>query len=712
MSKSKEARFILEGLDCASCAGKIETQIGKIEEISLSSIHFPTKTLLIKLENENNFDEVTNQIKQIITSIEPDVVLKDKNKKNESIISEAKLSPWEKIKFGIGIPLYIIAIVFSFSPLVEFGLFFLSFVLIGSEVLLRALRNLSEGKVFDENFLMSIATIGAFAIGQYAEGVAVMLFYQVGEYFQSLAVNHSRKSISSLMEIRPDFANLIQDETTISVDPDQILVGDFILVKPGEKVPLDGVVESGQSMLDTSAITGESVPRKVTVGDEILSGTINQSGVLTIKVTKVFGESTVSKILELVENAHHLKAPTENFITKFAKVYTPIVVFLALGLAVIPPLLNQGTFNDWIYRALVFLVVSCPCALVISIPLGFFGGIGGASKEGILMKGSQYLEALNQIHTVVFDKTGTLTKGVFQVTNVYSVPGLTKEEFIEYGALAESYSTHPIAKSIVNAYGKNIDESLIKDYEEISGEGIQATIKGRKVLLGNKNYISKETLIPSTLNENKDMGTKIYMSIDGEFSGYLVISDEIKEDSKLAIDSLRKIGVKRLIMLTGDLETVALEVASHLKLDGYYAELLPHQKVEKMEELKKNHSEKGKLVFVGDGINDAPVLALADIGIAMGGLGSDAAIEAADVVIMNDEPSKIVTAIKVARRTRTIVWQNIFFAFGVKAIVLVLGAGGLATMWEAVFADVGVTIIAVFNAMRVLKGNYSDAKVS
>lgn len=712
MSKSKEARFILEGLDCASCAGKIETQIGKIEEISLSSIHFPTKTLLIKLENENNFDEVTNQIKQIITSIEPDVVLKDKNKKNESIISEAKLSPWEKIKFGIGIPLYIIAIVFSFSPLVEFGLFFLSFVLIGSEVLLRALRNLSEGKVFDENFLMSIATIGAFAIGQYAEGVAVMLFYQVGEYFQSLAVNHSRKSISSLMEIRPDFANLIQDETTISVDPDQILVGDFILVKPGEKVPLDGVVESGQSMLDTSAITGESVPRKVTVGDEILSGTINQSGVLTIKVTKVFGESTVSKILELVENAHHLKAPTENFITKFAKVYTPIVVFLALGLAVIPPLLNQGTFNDWIYRALVFLVVSCPCALVISIPLGFFGGIGGASKEGILMKGSQYLEALNQIHTVVFDKTGTLTKGVFQVTNVYSVPGLTKEEFIEYGALAESYSTHPIAKSIVNAYGKNIDESLIKDYEEISGEGIQATIKGRKVLLGNKNYISKETLIPSTLNENKDMGTKIYMSIDGEFSGYLVISDEIKEDSKLAIDSLRKIGVKRLIMLTGDLETVALEVASHLKLDGYYAELLPHQKVEKMEELKKNHSEKGKLVFVGDGINDAPVLALADIGIAMGGLGSDAAIEAADVVIMNDEPSKIATAIKVARRTKTIVWQNIFFAFGVKAIVLVLGAGGLATMWEAVFADVGVTIIAVFNAMRVLKGNYSDPKVS
>jgi Cd2+/Zn2+-exporting ATPase len=385
------------------------------------------------------------------------------------------------------------------------------------------------------------------------------------------------------------------------------------------------------------------------------------------------------------------------------------VVFLALGLAVIPPLLNQGTFDVWIYRALVFLVVSCPCALVISIPLGFFGGIGGASKEGILMKGSQYLEALNQVHTVVFDKTGTLTKGIFQVTNIYPVQGLTKKEFIEYGALAESYSNHPIAKSILKAYGEIIDESLIKDYEEISGEGIQATIKGRKVLLGNKNYILKETFILPTLNENKDMGTKIYMSIDGEFAGYLVISDEIKVDSKLAIDSLRKIGVKRLIMLTGDLETVAKEVASNLKLDGYYAELLPHQKVEKMEELKKNHNEKGKLVFVGDGINDAPVLALADIGIAMGGLGSDAAIEAADIVIMNDEPSKIATAIKISRRTKTIVWQNIFFAFGVKAIVLVLGAGGLATMWEAVFADVGVTIIAVFNAMRVLNGNYSEA---
>lgn len=708
MSKPREAKFILDGLDCASCAGKIESQIGKLDEITLSSIHFPTKTLLIKLVDENHLDETINKIKQIIVDIEPDVVLKDKEKRDQSIVKEATLTSREKIKFGVGIPLFVIGIVFSLSPLIEFGLFFISFLLIGSEVLLRAFRNLTSGKVFDENFLMSIATIGAFAIGQYAEGVAVMLFYQVGEYFQSLAVNHSRKSISSLMEIRPDFAHLLNDETMVKVNPEQVQIGDFIVVKPGEKVPLDGVVESGESMLDTSAITGESVPRRIYPGDDILSGTINQSGAITVKVTKIFEESTVSKILELVENAQHLKAPTENFITKFARVYTPIVVFLALALAIIPPLLGQGDFSVWIYRALVFLVVSCPCALVISIPLGFFGGIGGASKEGILMKGSQYLEALNQIHTVVFDKTGTLTKGVFQVTNLYPELGLSREEFLTYAALAETYSNHPIGKSILKAHGEIIDETLISDYEEISGEGVMATIMGKKVLIGNENFISKEIESLPELNEIKDMGTKIYMSLDGHFAGYLVISDEIKEDSYKALENLRKVGVKRLIMLTGDVESVAKKVATSLKLDGYYAELLPDQKVNKMEELKRSHNEKGKLVFVGDGINDAPVLALADIGIAMGGLGSDAAIEAADVVIMNDEPSKISTAIKISRRTKTIVWQNIFFAFGVKAIVLILGAGGLATMWEAVFADVGVTIIAVFNAMRVLNGKYGE----
>lgn len=712
MSKPIEVRFILDGLDCASCAGKIESQIGKIKEVNFSSIHFPTKMLLLKLADEKHLEGVLKEIKQIIFSIEPDVVLKDKENRMDAVEEKVGLTLKDKIKFGVGIPLFLIGIGFNFSPVIEFGLFFLSFLLIGSEVLLRALRNFTKGKVFDENLLMSIATIGAFAIGQYAEGVAVMLFYQVGEYFQSLAVNHSRKSISSLMEIRPDFAHLLKDEVTFKVEPEEVEIGDFIVVKPGEKVPLDGVVESGQSMLDTSAITGESVPRKINPGDEILSGTINQSGKLTIKVTKVFGESTVSKILELVENAHHLKAPTENFITKFARIYTPIVVFLALGLAVIPPLLNQGTFEVWIYRALVFLVISCPCALVISIPLGFFGGIGGASKAGILIKGSQYLEALNQVHTVVFDKTGTLTKGVFQVSKIYPTKDLTKKEFLEYGALAESYSNHPIAKSILKAYGEIIDESLITDYEEISGQGVRSLIKGKKVLLGNKNFVLNENAIQSNLDENKDLGTKIYMSLDGEFVGYLVISDEIKEDTKEALVRLRKIGVKRLIMLTGDLETVAKEVAENLKLDGYYAELLPDHKAQKMEELKNTHKEKGKLVFVGDGINDAPVLALADIGIAMGGLGSDAAIEAADVVIMNDEPSKIATAIHIAKRTKTIVWQNIIFAFGVKAIVLILGAGGLATMWEAVFADVGVTIIAVFNATRVLNGKYIDTQIA
>ncbi len=701
MSRPLEKRFVLERLDCANCADKIENQIGKIDEVTSSSLHFPTKTLLIKIADEKNFDEVFQKIKRIIKSIEPDVVVRNKEEKILATKEEV-LPQSEKIMLIGGILLFAGGILIPMTPPLELMVFLMSFLLIGSKVLLKALKNITKGKVFDEHFLMSIATIGAFAIGQYAEGVAVMLFYQVGEYFQSLAVNHSRKSISSLMEIRPDFAHVFKGEITVKVDPEQIQIGDLILVKPGERVPLDGVVTKGQSMLDTSAITGESVPRKIIPGDEILSGTINQSGALTIEVTKVFGESTVSKILELVENANHLKAPTENFITKFARVYTPIVVFLALALAIIPPILNLGSFNLWIYRALVFLVVSCPCALVISIPLGFFGGIGGASKAGILMKGSQYLEALNHVHTVVFDKTGTLTKGVFQVTDIHPVSGITKEEFLEYAAVAEHLSTHPIGKSIRKAYGNFVDQKLILDFEEVSGQGIKAKINGKRVFIGNQSLILEETGIALESLNPKEIGTLVYMSLDKEYAGYLVISDEIKEDAKSAIEDLRKIGVKRIIMLTGDVESVARDVATKLNLDDYFAELLPHQKVEKMEELQKNHKEKGKLVFVGDGINDAPVLALADIGIAMGGLGSDAAIEAADVVIMNDEPSKISKAIQISRKTRSIVWQNIFFAFTVKALVLVLGAGGLATMWEAVFADVGVTILAVLNAMRVL----------
>ena len=519
-----------------------------------------------------------------------------------------------------------------------------------------------------------------------------------------MAVNHSRRSISALMDIRPDFANLKIGESEEKVSPEDVAVGDTIIVKPGEKVPLDGKVVSGSSMLDTSAITGESVPREVEAGDDILSGTINKNGVLTVLVTKEFGESTVSKILDLVQNASSRKAPTENFITKFARYYTPAVVFIALALAIMPPLMIPGaTYSEWIYRALVFLVVSCPCALVISIPLGFFGGIGGASKVGILMKGSNYLEALNNVDTVVFDKTGTLTKGVFKVTKIVNLTNqLSDEELLEYAAYTESYSNHPIAQSILKAYEKNIDKSVIENYDEISGYGISVKVKGKNILAGNLKLMKKEN---ASFDENlskDEVGTIIHMVIDQEYSGFIVISDELKEDSKRAIQELRKLGVKKLVMLTGDNKAIGEKIGQQLGLDEVYSELLPHQKVEKLEMLESREGRKGKLVFVGDGINDAPVLTRADIGIAMGGIGSDAAIEAADVVIMTDEPSKIASAIRISKRTKTIVWQNIIFAFAVKGVVLILGAGGLATMWEAVFADVGVAVLAVFNAMRVL----------
>lgn len=557
-----------------------------------------------------------------------------------------------------------------------------------------------RGQVFDENFLMSVATIGAFAIGEFAEGVAVMLFYQIGEFFQGRAVNRSRKSIADLMDIRPDYANLKLENEVKKVSPQEVKINDYIVIKPGEKVPLDGVVVEGESMVDTSALTGESVPREVKKDNDVLGGFINKNGVLTVKVSKEFEESTVSKILELVENASSKKAPTENFITKFARYYTPIVVFAALGLAVIPPLVIQGaTFAEWIYRALTFLVISCPCALVISIPLGFFGGIGGASKNGILIKGGNYLEALNSVDTVVFDKTGTLTKGVFKVTDINPSKDISKEELLEYAAFAESYSNHPIATSILNAYSKEIDKEKIENYEEIAGHGIKVNVKGKEVLAGNIKLMDLNKIQHKLV---EDMGTVIYVALDGNFAGSILISDEVKIDSKNAIKGLKDIGIKKTAMLTGDNKKVGVKIANELGLDEVYAELLPDQKVEKLEMLDKQKSEKGKLVFVGDGINDAPVLARADIGVAMGGLGSDAAIEAADVVLMTDEPMKLVNAIKIAKRTKKIVWQNIIFAFGVKAIVLLLGAGGHASMWEAVFADVGVALIAVLNAMRVL----------
>lgn len=581
----------------------------------------------------------------------------------------------------------------------QIALFIISYIIVGGDVVKRAVKNIFKGQVFDENFLMSIATIGAFFIGEYPEGVAVMLFYQVGELFQSYAVGKSRKSIASLMDIRPDYANVKKGDELVKVDPDEVQIGDIIVIKAGEKIPLDGKVIEGSSMIDTSALTGESVPREVEVGSDILSGCININGVITAEVTKEFGESTVSKILDLVENASSKKSNSEQFITKFARYYTPVVVIIAVFLAIIPPLVIDGaTFSDWIYRALAFLVVSCPCALVISIPLSFFGGIGGASKKGVLVKGSNYLEALAETEIVVFDKTGTLTKGVFNVQEIHP-EGVSKEELLELTAHVESYSNHPISLSLKRAYSKEIDNGRISDVEEISGHGVIATVDGKKVMAGN---IKLMKMMDIPYFKGELIGTIVHVAVNNKYIGYIVIADEVKEDSAQAIKELKAANIKQTVMLTGDNKSIGSKVAKELGLDKVYAELLPADKVEKLEELFSQKSKKGKLAFVGDGINDAPVLARADIGIAMGGLGSDAAIEAADVVIMTDEPSKIATTMKISKKTLKIAHQNIVFAIGIKIIVLILSAFGITTMWAAIFADVGVTIIAVLNAFRAL----------
>lgn len=581
----------------------------------------------------------------------------------------------------------------------QIALFIISYIIVGEDVVKRAVKNIFKGQVFDENFLMSIATIGAFFIGEYPEGVAVMLFYQVGELFQSYAVGKSRKSIASLMDIRPDYANVKKGDELVKVDPDEVQIGDIIVIKAGEKIPLDGKVIEGSSMIDTSALTGESVPREVEVGSDILSGCININGVITAEVTQEFGESTVSKILDLVENASSKKSNSEQFITKFARYYTPVVVIIAVFLAIIPPLVIDGaTFSDWIYRALAFLVVSCPCALVISIPLSFFGGIGGASKKGVLVKGSNYLEALAETEIVVFDKTGTLTKGVFNVQEIHP-EGVSKEELLELTAHAESYSNHPISLSLKRAYSKEIDNGRISDVEEISGHGVIATVDGKKVMVGN---IKLMKMMDIPYFKGELIGTIVHVAVNNKYIGYIVIADEVKEDSAQAIKELKAANIKQTVMLPGDNKSIGSKVAKELGLDKVYAELLPVDKVEKLEELFSQKSKKGKLAFVGDGINDAPVLARADIGIAMGGLGSDAAIEAADVVIMTDEPSKIATTMKISKKTLKIAHQNIVFAIGIKIIVLILSAFGITTMWAAIFADVGVTIIAVLNAFRAL----------
>ena len=702
--------FLLKGLDCPNCFAKIEKEVGELDGVQSSVVNLMKQTLTINVA-QTAADTIVSQIETIVHSHEPDVEVSEivqesyipekKQEANESYNNEDKKLT---VRLATGAAIYAIGMaltVFAKVPLpIELTFLIVSYVILGGDVVWQAVRNISKGRVFDEHFLMSVSTIGAFVIGEYPEAVAVMLFYQVGEFFQSLAVKRSRKSISDLMDIRPDSATVRRNGKLITISPESVAIGEIIIVKPGEKIPLDGVVLDGDSMLDTRALTGESVPRSVHKGDEALSGCMNQTGVLTIKTTKAFGESTVSKIIDLVENASSRKAPTENFITTFARYYTPVVVILAAILAILPPILLGGGWTEWIRRGFVFLVVSCPCALVISIPLTFFGGIGAASKRGVLVKGSNYLEALNNVSVIVFDKTGTLTKGVFNVTDILPANGFSKEQVLEYAAEAESFSNHPIAKSILAAYEKEIDQSAISDYKEISGYGISVMAGEKKVFAGNTKLMDTECIEYTTCEK---AGTKVYLAVDGQYAGCILITDEVKPDSKKAISDLKHIGVEKTVMLTGDDEKIGKSVAEELQLDEYYAQLLPDQKVEKVELLDGKKRPGSKLAFVGDGINDAPVLARADVGIAMGGLGSDAAIEAADVVLMTDEPSKLVDAIEVAKATKQIVMQNIVIALGIKSVFLILGALGIAGMWEAVFGDVGVTIIAVLNAMRILK---------
>lgn len=605
----------------------------------------------------------------------------------------------------IGALIYLVAILASrtipdLNGNIELVLFLIAYFIIGGSIVKAAVKNIGHGQIFDENFLMSIATIGAFLIGEYPEAVAVMLFYQVGEWFQSYAVGRSRKSIAELMDIRPDYANVLRGGEAREVSPEEVATGETILIKPGERIPLDGMVTKGASSLDTMALTGESVPRDVAEGEEVISGCVNLSGVLEVKVNKIYGESTVAKILELVENAGSKKSEAEHFITKFARYYTPVIVICAVLLAFIPPLFLGGGFTTWIYRALSFLVISCPCALVISIPLSFFGGLGGASRAGILVKGSNYLEALSDAEIVVMDKTGTLTKGTFAVTKLVPQMGVAEGALLETAAYAESYSNHPISKSLLAAYQKDVDKSLLSDVEEIAGHGVSAVLSGGRVYAGNAKWMERQQI---QVGEAEEAGTIIHVAREKEYLGYIVIADEIKSDAKQAVDGLKAVGMKHIVMLTGDQKKAADRVAGELGIEEVHAELLPKDKVDQVERLFEVKSEKGRLIFVGDGMNDAPVLARADIGIAMGGLGSDAAIEAADVVIMTDEPSKIVKAIQISKRTLVIVKQNIVFAIGVKVLILLLAAVGFATMWAAVFADVGVAVIAILNAMRAMR---------
>lgn len=691
-------KLYVKNLDCANCANKIEAYVRKMDNIKDASMNFSQGVLFVELQDASRSEDTIKAIMAVIPTLEDGVTV-ELEKTTEEEKPSRMFSFQENARLYLGILLFAAAVVLEAQSW-SVWLFLAAYVMAGGKVVYIALRNILKGEVFDENFLMSVATIGALAIGSYEEAVAVMIFYEIGEMFQSYAVNRSRKSISSLMNIRADYANLWKDGKEVRVSPEAVGLHDLIVIKPGERVPLDGVIVEGTSSLDTSALTGESLPRDVGVQDEVLAGVVNLSGVLKVEVSKAYGESTVSRILELVENASSKKAPMEKFITRFAKVYTPTVVFLAIALVVLPMLfIPDAVFADWLYRALTFLVVSCPCALVISVPLGMFAGIGAASKSGILIKGGNYLEALKDIDTVVFDKTGTLTKGVFTVTQIHAIQR-SEDELLEMAAYAENYSTHPIALSIRKAYAKTIDAERLSRYEEVAGNGIHVLLDQHELLVGNYKLMQANGI---TYEEHDALGTIVHIAVDGTYEGYIVIDDEIKETSKEAIASLKSSGVKKCVMLSGDRYKVGEHVASVLGLDEVHMQLLPADKVEKVEELLQQESEHGKLAFVGDGINDAPVLARADIGVAMGGIGSDAAIEAADVVLMKDDPSALSTAIRIAGKTMQILWQNIVFSLGIKVVILILTAFGMANMWMGVFADVGVTLIAILNSMRALK---------
>ena len=696
-----ERTFLLKGLDCPHCSNKIEKAVGELEEVESSVLNLMMQTLTVEVSE--GCEDIEKKIRDIVHSMEPEVKvseLKQKKPKGEGEDNDGKDT---LLRLIIGALIYATGIIFSFVSAIPFPVtltvLLVAYLMLGADVLFKAAKNIIKGRVFDENFLMSLSTVGAFIIGEYPEAVAVMLFYQIGEYFQSLAVRRSRRSIAKLMDIRPDCATVKRNGELITLSPEQIEVGEIIVVKAGERIALDGEIVEGTTSLDTRALTGESVPRSAHVGDIALSGCVNLDGIISVKVTKPFGESTASKIIELVENASSKKAPTENFITSFARFYTPAVVILAVLLAFIPPLFVGGLF-EWVRRGMIFLVISCPCALVISIPLAFFGGIGAASKHGILIKGGNYLEALNKVDTIVFDKTGTLTKGVFKVSEIFAEKGYSENDILRYAADAEGLSNHPIARSIISACGATPDVSVTTEHTEISGQGISARCDGRIILVGNSKLMESNSI---SFTPCEKAGTKAYVAIDGTYAGCILISDVIKNDAAQAIAALKDMGIKKTVMLTGDDKTISQEVANTLGINEHHAELLPQDKLEILERLDSSKVKGAKLAFVGDGINDAPALARADVGIAMGGLGSDAAIEAADVVLMTDEPSKLVDALKLAKSTKRIVMQNIVFALGIKALFLVLGAFGIAGMWEAVFGDVGVALLAVLNSMRILK---------